>query len=485
MISSTDAWTANDGGGRDADPSDPGDWVAASVCYSGSPALNSSWHGTHTAGTIGAASNNGQGVAGVNWNSKILPVRVLGRCGGYTSDIADGMRWAAGLPVSGVSTNANPAKVLNLSLGGYGACDATYQNAVNAITAVGTTIVVSAGNINADAINYRPGNCNGVITVAATNKNGSRAYYSNFGSAIEISAPGGETNVLRTNGVLSTLNDGPQGPGADIYAYYQGTSMAAPHVAGVASLLYSLKPSLTPAEVLAILQNTVTGFPGGSSCTISNCGRGIVNAGAAVAVFQPTITGFNPPLAASGGPGFTLTVNGKGFMNGSVVQWNGSSRATTYISSTQLTAAITAGDIVATGTAPVTVANPAPAGVTSSAVSFAVVNPVPTMISLSPFWATPGGPDFMLTVNGTGFVNGAVVRWNSLDRATTRVSSTQLTTTISGSDIASPGTASVTVLTPRPVAAHRTRCHSSWVHRRESICRLSLRTICRLWPRRC
>ena len=167
-----DAWTANDGGGRDNDPSDPGDWTVADVCYSGWTAKPSSWHGTHTAGTIGAASNNGVGVAGVNWNSKILPVRVLGRCGGYISDIADGMRWAAGLAVSGVPANANPAKVLNLSLGGSGACDATYQNAVNAIVAAGTTIVVSAGNSTADAINFRPGNCSGVITVAATNRDG-------------------------------------------------------------------------------------------------------------------------------------------------------------------------------------------------------------------------------------------------------------------------------------------------------------------------
>ena len=153
----TDAWMANDGSGRDSDPSDPGDWVAANACYSGSPASNSSWHGTHTAGTIGAASNNGVGVAGVNWVSKILPVRVLGKCGGYTSDIADGMRWAAGLAVSGVPTNANPAKVLNLSLGGSGACGATYQDAINAIVAAGTTVVVSAGNSNAERQRVSPG----------------------------------------------------------------------------------------------------------------------------------------------------------------------------------------------------------------------------------------------------------------------------------------------------------------------------------------
>ena len=191
----SDSRTANDGDGRDNDPSDPGDWIttaeSSSGFFSGCQVRNSSWHGTHTAGTIGAASNNNTGVAGVNWNSKILPVRVLGKCGGMLSDIADGMRWAAGLSVSGVATNAaNPAKVLNLSLGGYGACGDTYQNAVNAIVAAGTTIVVSAGNSNADAINYRPGNCSGVITVAATNKNGSRANYSNFGSTIEIERAG-------------------------------------------------------------------------------------------------------------------------------------------------------------------------------------------------------------------------------------------------------------------------------------------------------
>ena len=255
------------------------------------------------------------------------------------------------------------------------------------------------------------------------------------------------------NGVLSTLNTGTQGPGADAYVYYQGTSMAAPHVAGVASLLYSRKPSLTPAEVLTILQNTVTAFPGGSSCSTSTCGTGIVNAGAAVAAVSnpvPTITGLNPPSATPGGPAFTLTVNGTGFVSSSVVRWNGSSRTTTYVSSTQLTAAITMVDIAVAGTPNVTVFNPAPGGGTSNAVSFAVGNPVPTITGLNPFWATPGGPAFTLTVNGTGFVNGAVVRWNGANRTTTYVSGTQLTAAVTMADIATPGTASVTVLNPAP-----------------------------------
>ncbi|MEJ5200081.1 MAG: S8 family peptidase, partial [Anaerolineae bacterium] len=279
----SDSWVANDGDGRDGDPSDPGDWVAAGDCGVGKPAQESSWHGTHVAGTIGAASNNGVGVAGINWQSMILPVRALGRCGGAISDIADGMRWAAGLAVPGVPTNSHPAKVINLSLGGLGTCSATYQDAINAIVDAGTTVVVAAGNSNDNASLYRPGNCSGVITVAATNRNGSRAYYSNFGSVVEISAPGGETVPTATDGVLSTLNDGIQGPTTDTYAYYQGTSMAAPHVAGVASLLYSLNPGFTPAQILSILQSTVTHFPAGSTCNTSNCGAGIVNAGAAVA----------------------------------------------------------------------------------------------------------------------------------------------------------------------------------------------------------
>jgi serine protease len=293
---------ANDGDGRDSNPSDPGDWITQADLDSGNfpgcTVTNSSWHGTHTAGTIGAASNNSLGVAGINWNSKILPVRVLGKCGGFLSDIVDGMRWAAGLAVTGVPNNPNPAKVINISLGGSGACGTTYQDAINAITAAGTTVVVAAGNSNVNASGFRPANCNGVITVAATDRNGSRAYYSNFGATVEISAPGGaQSSANDPNGILSTLNTGAQGPVADTYIYYQGTSMAAPHVTGVVSLLYSLNPLLTPAQVLQILQNTVTNFPGGSTCNTGICGPGIVNAGAAVAYVSGVAT--STPTATS------------------------------------------------------------------------------------------------------------------------------------------------------------------------------------------
>ncbi len=269
----------NDGDGRDSDPRDPGDW-----CEN----VASSWHGTHVAGTIGADSNNGVGVAGVNWTSPLLHVRVLGACGeGSTSDIIDGLRWAAGLPVPGVPANAHPARVVNLSLGGKSRCSPAWQSAINDVTAQGVVVVVAAGNENQDAANFTPAGCDGVITVAATDRNGSKARFSNFGAAVEISAPG--VNVL------STWNTGTTTPGAAAYTRKSGTSMAAPHVSGVVSLMLSRNPSLTPAQVLAILQRTARRFPPGSTCTTSLCGSGIVDAEAAVraagdAVPTPTST---------------------------------------------------------------------------------------------------------------------------------------------------------------------------------------------------
>jgi subtilisin family serine protease len=276
----SDVWTANDGNGRDSNPSDPGDWIQANDCGNGSLPQNSSWHGTHVAGTIGAVSNNGLGVAGINWNSRILPVRILGRCGGSLSDLADAMRWSAGLPVPGVPTNPNPARVLNLSLGGPGSCESTLQNAVNSVTAAGAVIVAAAGNELADASNSTPANCNGVITVAATDESGDLALYSNYGSTIEISAPGGGF----FSGVLSTSNAGATGPGTDNYVYNIGTSMAAPHVSGVVSLMFSRNPALSHEQVLQIIQNTARPFPGNGLCDLFfPCGVGIVDAGAAVA----------------------------------------------------------------------------------------------------------------------------------------------------------------------------------------------------------
>ncbi|MCP4359199.1 MAG: S8 family serine peptidase [Chloroflexi bacterium] len=270
--------TANDGDGRDSDPSDPGDWTNVNECFSGWPGSPSSWHGTHVGGTIGAATNNNLGVAGVSWNTRLLPVRVLGKCGGFTSDIIDGMRWSAGIVVPGVPTNTNPAKVLNLSLGGGGACSASQQTAIDDIVNAGSVVVVAAGNENQDASNVNPANCNNVITVAANDRGGDKASYSNFGSVVEVTAPGGETATI-TNGVLSTLDSGTTTPANDnAYAFYQGTSMATPHVAGLVSLMLDYDPTLMPGQASALLQSSARPFPSGSSCNTSICGAGIVDA---------------------------------------------------------------------------------------------------------------------------------------------------------------------------------------------------------------
>jgi serine protease len=278
----SDIGLANDEDGRDADPTDPGDACPPSRPFS-------SWHGLHVAGTIAAVTNNEVGVAGIA-NANILPVRVLGRCGGFLSDIADGILWAAGLPVAGVPDNANPARVLNLSLGGAGACGPTYADAIRRVRERGVTVVVAAGNSDSDASGFRPANCDSVITVAATNRQGGRAFFgrpgagSNFGSSVEIAAPGGETHANRSHGILSTLNAGLTTPDGDDYEFYQGTSMAAPHAAGVVALLYQSDPEITPDHVLSVLQDTSQPFPSVSSrpCDTGTCGSGILDAEAAV-----------------------------------------------------------------------------------------------------------------------------------------------------------------------------------------------------------
>lgn len=290
----TNVITANDGNGRDSDATDPGDGV--------SPAGASSWHGTHVAGTIAAIANNSAGVAGVAFDARIVPVRVLGVGGGTTSDIVDGMRWAAGLTVPGVPSNTNPAEVLNLSLGAQGACAQTWADAITDVRAQNATIVVAAGNLNSNVSIHQPANCSGVISVAATQRSGGKASYSNYGSLIDLAAPGGETATL-SNGVLSTGNSGTYTPGSDNYVFYQGTSMAAPHVSGVAALLYSLGavtgPSMTPTQVETILKSSARAFP--SACT--DCGTGIVDASAAL------LTIYAPWAARVVAPAVTLLLD--------------------------------------------------------------------------------------------------------------------------------------------------------------------------------
>ncbi|MFJ7129896.1 S8 family peptidase [Streptomyces sp. NPDC098101] len=279
FISNT--WTANDGGGRDDDPSDAGDWLKKGECGKdryGNPVpsgdRNSSWHGTHVAGTIAAAAN-GSGVVGVAHEANILPVRVLGRCGGSTSDIIDAITWASGGTVSGVPANKNRAAVINMSLGGEFACDQAYNAALKGAADRGTTVVVSAGNDNADAASYSPAGCAHVVTVAASDREGNRAVYSNYGKAVDVTAPGGETGVRAADGIWSTLNKGTKSPGDASYASYQGTSMAAPHVAGLAALMKQKDPSLTPAQIEQTVKNNTRALPG--TCS-GGCGAGLSDA---------------------------------------------------------------------------------------------------------------------------------------------------------------------------------------------------------------
>ena len=261
--------TAGDGNGRDSNPADPGDYSG------GNP---SSWHGTHVAGTVAAVTNNAKGVAGTAWGAKVMPVRVLGRGGGSTSDIADAIIWASGGTVSGVPTlsAANAADVLNMSLGGGGSCDATTQAAINSAVSRGTTVVVAAGNSNANASGFTPASCNNVVNVASVTSASARSSFSNYGTLIDVSAPG--------SNILSTLNTGTAGPGSESYASYNGTSMASPHVAGAVALVQSRRLALglamyTPAQVEAQLKSTAYALSGACS---GGCGAGIINARALV-----------------------------------------------------------------------------------------------------------------------------------------------------------------------------------------------------------
>ena len=265
---------SGDGTGRDADPSDPGDWVTANECGEGEAAEDSSWHGTHVAGTVAALTNNNKGVAGVAFNAKVMPLRVLGHCGGLSSDIADAIVWAAGKSVPGVPANANPVEVINMSLGGPNACGATTQAAINFAVNAGAVVVVSAGNDDVEAQGYEPANCANVITVGATTRAGARADFSNYGSAVDVSAPGGGDSSF----IASTWNTGTEGPLAETYIGMQGTSMSAPHVSGVVALMQSTAPS-SPATVENIIKSTARALP--VACA-EGCGAGIVNALAAV-----------------------------------------------------------------------------------------------------------------------------------------------------------------------------------------------------------
>ncbi len=322
-------FVSNDGGGRDADATDPGDWVTAAEKAQYSQCRfddtdttddRSSWHGTHVAGTISAATNNAAGVAGIGWNVKIVPLRVLGKCGGSSFDIVDAMLWAAGIDVPGVPANPTPVDVMNLSLGGSaGTCSQFYQDAVNRIVAKGVTIVAASGNESGAVVS--PANCKGVIAVTGHTIEGDNTDFSNVGPEVAISAPaGGDPNTLPPNGseeviaatgsrpgrfVFSTSNLGTTSIGAYGYGGKAGTSMSAPHVAGVAALIRSVKPSATPAEITAWIKASARPHPAGGFCVknANSCGAGLLDAGAAVKLASTPVA---PPPSGGGGGGGSL-----------------------------------------------------------------------------------------------------------------------------------------------------------------------------------
>jgi serine protease len=281
----SDEAEAGDGDGRDADALDLGG--------------DSGYHGSHVAGTIAAQTNNSSGVAGVNWGAKVVPVRALGINGsGSSVDILAGIQWAAGISVDGVPDNPNPAKVINLSLGGKRSCSQSEQQVYTSLKAKGVIVVVAAGNENDNASSYSPASCRDVITIGATGPQGNRAPYSNYGSRIDVMAPGGDTKQTFSvggktypAGVLSTLIDAD---GSPVYGFYQGTSMATPHVAGLVSLMLSKDAALSFDTVLARLKAASTPLSA-TACSRPNgneCGAGLLDALKAV---NGTGTGNPPP----------------------------------------------------------------------------------------------------------------------------------------------------------------------------------------------
>lgn len=349
--------TANDGDGWDADPSDPGDFLTAAdlatSTYSGKKCgagtnkdqpTRSSWHGTRVAGLIGADTNNALGIAGAAYNVRILPLRALGKCGGYDSDVIAAMYWAAGLSIpapllqGAPPVNTTPAQVINMSLGGLGTCSATYTQAVADITAKGVLIVASAGNEGGPV--DIPANCPGVLAVAGLRHVGTKVGYSNLGPEVGLSAPAGNcVNTGATDPCLfsldTTTDSGSQGPvGPDYtnaYNYNVGTSFSAPLAAAAAALMRAVNPGLTPKQLIARLQASARAFPissdtvptpaachlpAGSSdvqnseclCTTSVCGAGLLDTGAAVtlALRPSAVAGYSGVVAT----GRTLTVDG-------------------------------------------------------------------------------------------------------------------------------------------------------------------------------
>lgn len=314
-------WTANDGNARDAFALDPGDWVTAADVSAGfcDRAEDSSWHGTHIAGLAAALGNNSRDGLGVAYNAKILPVRVLGRCGGYVSDILAGARWAAGLDVPGVPVNTRPARILSLSLGFDSTCLAPVQSVLDEVRATGASVVVSSGN-DARTVVSAPANCQGVLAVTAHTREGDVADYANVGRNVQISAPGGGFNSWlpeqsgTPRGIVATSNNGLTAPTSDSMSSLIGTSMAVPQVSGVMALLAAARPDLPMSQIQDLVVANTRPFPAGTYCVENPdrlpagfCGSGLLDAKAAL----EAALGASAPSAGGGGGGCTAAPGGQ------------------------------------------------------------------------------------------------------------------------------------------------------------------------------
>lgn len=400
------ATVANDGGGRDADPADPGDYNAAGDCGSGSSARSSSWHGTHVSGTIGALMNNGLYGTGVAPSVRLLPVRVLGRCGGYTSDIVDGIRWAAGIDVAGVPRNANPARVINLSLGNTGSCSAAFQSAINDAHARGAIVVVATGNGGASAVN-QPANCSGVVAVTSHAIDGDNADYANIGAQTTISAPGGGCGTQAGACIAGYTADGPavyslgntgaSAPLADSAALKFGTSMAAPHVSGTIALMLSMNPQLTRAEVVSILRSSSRPHPANSACLLPEnsglCGAGLLDAQAALTAIAPVVQVASPNQIVAPGASVNLSGSAQPPAGRSIVgyQWQPalSNPAPVLLSNANTANAIFVAPT--TGTYAFTLSVTDSSGATGTANATVRVNNVPVLNNVPPQQVAFGG----------------------------------------------------------------------------------------------
>lgn len=285
------------------------------------------------AGIIAGQSRHTHGIAGVDWNAKILPARVSGKCGGARSDMVDAIRWAAGIEDESLPYNPNPAQIINLSLGSNAACGSAEQAAINEAWNAGVILVAAAGNSahNIDETPTSPASCDNVIAVSAVRQDGHRAFYSNYGQSIDIAAPGGEGSGGDGKPMIVASNYGEQSPEhGSHYKYVTGTSGAAAHVSGVLSLMLSVAPDLSNAKLADYLLKTSHGFKEGGypECDESTCGAGVVNAYSAV---RAAIYGLNDdelslgnagpkPSESSGtvitgasGGGCTVASNARGF----------------------------------------------------------------------------------------------------------------------------------------------------------------------------